>query len=138
MDGNNVFSFSITDVVKTIKEFMEQNSIPGETVDLLALHQSNILIMKTIAKKCKVDLEKLPIVIDKCGNTVSSSIPLAIASSLNACEERRNGYHIVASGYGLGLSWGVIDMVVGGNAAIGVNYTDFYFDDGHYEKGGNA
>lgn len=136
MDGNNVFSFSITDVVKTIKEFMEQNNILGEEVDLLALHQSNILIMKTIAKKCKVDLEKLPIVIDKCGNTVSSSIPLAIASSLIDCGEKKDSYHIVASGYGLGLSWGVIDVVVEGSAVIGMTYTDFYYDDGHYEDGG--
>ncbi len=137
MDGNNVFSFSITDVVKTIKEFMEKNGILGEDVDLLALHQSNILIMKTIAKKCKVDLERLPIVIDKCGNTSSSSIPLAIASALTDVDNKKDKYHIVASGYGLGLSWGAIDMVIDKTTEIGMTYTDYYYDDGHYEDGGN-
>lgn len=137
MDGNNVFSFSITDVVKTIKEFMEKNGILGEDVDLLALHQSNILIMKTIAKKCKVDLARLPIVIDKCGNTSSSSIPLAIASALTDVDNKKDKYHIVASGYGLGLSWGAIDMVIDKTTEIGMTYTDYYYDDGHYEDGGN-
>lgn len=133
MDGNNVFSFSITDVVRTIKEFMSDNSIEAEDVDMLVLHQANILIMNTIAKKCKVGPEKLPIVIDKCGNTASSSIPLAIADTL--CEKPQKGEtcRIVASGYGLGLSWGVIDLSLDKEMRTDILYTDYYYDDGHYE-----
>lgn len=134
MDGNNVFSFSITDVVKTIKEFMTQYNIEADTVDMLALHQSNVLIMKTITKKCKIDAEKMPLVIDRCGNTSSSSIPLAITMTLTEAQERKEQYRIVASGYGLGLSWGVVDMVLNGDMVTDMIYTDYYFDDGHYES----
>lgn len=133
MDGNNVFSFSITDVVKTIKEFMSDNGIEAENVDMLALHQSNILIMNTIAKKCKITPEKLPVVIDKCGNTVSSSIPLAIADTLVGKEHSNEVYRVVASGYGLGLSWGVVDLNLDKDMKSGILYTDYYYDDGHYE-----
>lgn len=133
MDGNNVFSFSITDVVKTIKEFMSDNGIEAENVDMLVLHQSNILIMKTIAKKCKIAPEKLPIVIDKCGNSVSSSIPLAIANALVGKEQSDEVCRVVASGYGLGLSWGVIDFNLDRDIKTGILYTDYYYDDGHYE-----
>ena len=133
MDGNNIFSFSITDVVRTIMEFMDKYNVEPEKVDILALHQSNILIMKTIAKRCKIPPENLPIVIDKCGNTVSSSIPLAIATALTGINNRKNQYKILASGYGLGLSWGVVEMMVDGNILTELVYTDYYYDDGHYE-----
>lgn len=134
MEGNNVFSFSITDVVKTIKEFIDQQNIDIEDVDMLALHQSNILIMKTIAKKCKISMEKLPVVINYHGNTVSSSIPLAITDTLSRENSRKDKYRIIASGYGLGLSWGVIEFVLDGNVKAEVLYTKYYFDDGYYEE----
>lgn len=133
MDGNNVFSFSITDVVKTIKEFMSQNEIEAEDVDILALHQSNILIMKTIAKKCKIVPEKLPIVIDRYGNTASSSIPLAIVDALGSRQAEKSVCRVVGCGYGLGLSWGVIDISLEKDMIADILHTDYYFDDGHYE-----
>lgn len=134
MDGNNVFSFSITDVVRTIKDFMSDNSIEAEDVDMLVLHQANILIMNTIAKKCKVGPEKLPIVIDKCGNTASSSIPLAIADTLYSKPQKGETCRIVASGYGLGLSWGVIDLSLDKEIKTDILNTDYYYDDGYYEE----
>ena len=134
MDGNNVFSFSITDVVKTIKEFIQINRINIEDIDMLALHQANILIMKTIAKKCKVGVEKLPIVIDRYGNTVSTSIPLAIVDTLVNSSCKKEVYKIIASGYGLGLSWGVVNLTLKHNVEAGMLYTNYYWDDGHYEE----
>lgn len=134
MDGNNVFSFSITDVVKTIREFMAQNAIDPETVDMLALHQSNVLIMKTIAKKCKIGLEKTPVVIDRYGNTSSSSIPLAVVDAIRTAAERKEAYSVIACGYGLGLSWGVVNMRLDGDVKTNLLYTDQYYDDGHYEE----
>lgn len=133
VDGNNVFSFSITDVVRTIKEFMSNNSIEAEDVDMLVLHQANILIVKTIAKRCKVGPDKLPIVIDKYGNTTSSCIPLAIADTLHSKLQKGETCKIVASGYGLGLSWGVIDLSLDKEIKTDILYTDYYYDDGHYE-----
>lgn len=134
MDGNNVFSFSITDVVKTIKEFISLNQINTEEIDMLALHQANILIMKTIAKKCKIEPEKLPIVIDRFGNTVSSSIPLAIVDTVIHSNTRKEAYKIIASGYGLGLSWGVVNLILSPDTEIGMLFTDYYWDDGYYEN----
>lgn len=133
LDGNNVFSFSITDVVKTIKEFMSDHNIEAEDVDILALHQSNILIMNTIAKKCKIASEKLPIIIDKCGNTSSSAIPIAIINALNSRPQEEEVCKVVASGYGTGLSWGVIDLDLDKDLKRDILYTDYYFEDGHYE-----
>lgn len=136
MDGNNVFSFSISDVVKTIKEFMVRCDIQLEDIDMLALHQANSLIMKNIAKKCKISLDKVPISIDHYGNTSSSSIPLAIVDSfLKDNAHKKEKYRVIASGYGLGLSWGVMSFVLESSMEIGRLYTKEYFDDGHYGEG---
>ncbi len=132
MEGNNVFSFSITDVVRTIKEFMRDKQISGEDLDLFVLHQANAMIMKNIAKRCKVPLEKVPLSIYEYGNTASSSIPLAIVDTLAECERRSR--KIVASGFGLGLSWGVVSFELGEDVYMAKILTKDYFDDGFYEE----
>ncbi len=133
MNGNNVFSFSITDVVKTIKGFMADNEVNPEDIDLLVLHQANAMIMKAIAKKCKVPQEKLPLAIYDYGNTVSSSIPLAIADAFEKQELREGQLKILASGFGLGLSWGVICFDLNSNIYTAKIKTAEFFDDGFYE-----
>lgn len=133
MNGNDVFSFAITDVVKAINAFMKDNDINPDDVDIWALHQANILILKTIAKKCKMDQEKLPIVIDRYGNTAGSSIPLALADRL-IHSERKDHIKVIACGYGIGLSWGVMDLVLDKDVVADIMLTDDYLNDGHYEE----
>lgn len=134
MEGNNVFSFSITDVVKTIKEFMDDRDIEDEKIDLFVLHQANAMIMKAIAKKCKIAQEKLPLSIYEYGNTVSSSIPLAIVDAFGKRAFPKEHIHILASGFGLGLSWGVIDFCINRETYIDKILTKDFFDDGFYEE----
>lgn len=133
MNGTNIFAFTISDVVNTINKFIERYHVNLEEVDMVALHQANLMIMKSIAKKCHFNMEKMPIVIDRYGNTTESSIPLIIADSLLKSGNRKEAYHIIASGYGIGLSWGVVEFVLDGNIEVGILYTNDYFDDGYYE-----
>lgn len=133
MNGTNVFAFSITDVVNAINEFIEQHHISKEEVDILALHQANLMIMNNIAKKCHFDMGKVPTVIERYGNTTESTIPLVIVDSLLNMENRKESYRIIASGYGVGLSWGVMEFVLDGDIEMGILYTNDYFDDGYYE-----
>lgn len=134
MEGNNVFSFSITDVVKTIKEFMSDGNITDEEIDLFVLHQANAMIMKAIAKKCRVAQEKMPLSIYEYGNTVSSSIPLAIVDAHEKRELTKEQIQVLASGFGLGLSWGVISFCIKKDAYIEKILTKEFFDDGFYEE----
>lgn len=134
MNGNNVFSFSITDVVRTIKDFMEQLQISPKDLDLFVLHQANAMIMKSIAKKCKISPEKVPLAIYQYGNTASSSIPLAIVDALEKQPLEKERIHVLASGFGLGLSWGVIRFFLDKDIYIGKIMTKNFFDDGFYEE----
>ncbi len=127
MEGMDVFAFSISDVPKTIKEFMEKTNLSFEDIDIFALHQANELIIKRIAKKLKAPMEKTPVIISKYGNSSSSSIPLVIADKVQKEGSKRR--HILMSGFGLGLSWGVADLVLPEDAYIAMIETNSYYDD---------
>ena len=59
LDGIGVFNFSITDVVETIKEFMDDERLDEDSVDYLILHQANKFMIDKIAKKLSFPREKV-------------------------------------------------------------------------------
>jgi 3-oxoacyl-[acyl-carrier-protein] synthase III len=111
MDGIEVFKFSATDVVKSIQQFMELEDLSVENIDYLVLHQANKFMTDKIARKLKFPPEKVPYSIKTYGNTSSASIPLTIVHNYNKikCKEK---IRCLLSGFGIGLSWGVADVVL--------------------------
>ncbi len=128
MEGIDVFAFSTIEIPKSIEEFMDKTRYQNEDFDLIALHQANTSIVQRIIKKCKFDKEKVPIVISRYGNTNSSSIPLTIADTLWTKVKRTN-LHILAVGFGIGLSWGVSDLYIRQEAVMEIIHVNSYYDD---------
>ena len=64
-------------------------------------HQANMYMLNLLRKKLEIDTEKFIIYMDKVGNTVSSTIPIALTESI----DNLNG-NVLLSGFGVGLSWG--------------------------------
>lgn len=113
MNGMEIFKFSATDVVKSISEFMDAERLCATEVDSLFLHQANGFMNEKIAKKLKFPDEKVPYTIGFYGNTGSASIPLTMAhhySTKGAGRKER----CVLSGFGVGLSWGVVTATLDG------------------------
>ena len=107
MDGMSVFSFGITVPPKSIKTLCDRCGVALENIDKLVLHQANMFMVKKIAKKLKVDNDKVPTCLKDYGNTTSASIPLTIVSQCNA--EYSNGkMKTIACSFGTGLSWGSV------------------------------
>lgn len=113
MNGMEIFKFSVTDVVKTIAEFMEAEGISVDGIDALFLHQANGFMNEKIARKLKFSDEKVPSTLEFYGNTGSASIPLTMAHhfSGNAALGRQR---CLLSGFGVGLSWGVVAATLDG------------------------
>jgi 3-oxoacyl-[acyl-carrier-protein] synthase-3 len=113
MNGMEIFKFSSTDVVKTLAGFMDARKLTAEDVSYLFLHQANGFMNDKIAKKLKFPNEKVPYTIGFYGNTGSASIPLTMAHHFS-----QNGsaasLPCLMSGFGVGLSWGVVSAVVNG------------------------
>ena len=68
-------------------------------------HQANHRIIKALAHKLKVPLEKVYINVDRYGNMSSASIPVALDEGVRKGILKK-GQRIVCVAFGAGLSWG--------------------------------
>ena len=109
MDGMSVFSFGISTPPKSIKKLCEYGNIDLSDIDKLVLHQANLFMVQKIAKKLKVESDRLPISLAEYGNVTSATIPLTIVSQC-ASDYSNGKMKTVACGFGTGLSWGSIYM----------------------------
>ena len=99
MKGREVFNFAAQNVPNSIKRTLEKEGIDLAQVDRFVLHQGSKYIVDTIAKRLDVS-DKAVFTSADYGNTVSSSIPIAL---MQGCEETDNV--VVVSGFGVGLAW---------------------------------
>lgn len=107
MDGMDVFNFTINEVPDLIKTEMFAAQLTSENVDYLVLHQANKFVLKQVAMMTGFPMEKVPICMDRFGNTSSASIPLTLCDLAG----RDHGVKkVVLSGFGVGLSWGTLIM----------------------------
>lgn len=104
MDGSEIFAFTLTHVPKLIKKVLAKNGLEQKDVDLFVLHQANKYMLDFLKKKCKIIDEKFYYCIENVGNTVSSSIPIAL---VEAIKERRvvEENNLLIAGFGVGYSW---------------------------------
>ena len=124
MKGMDVFSFGISTVPKSVKQLSEHFGIDYQDADYYVLHQANLKMNNMIAKKLKLNADKVPICMDYFGNTSSASIPLTMVTRLG--EKRRGKCKFVCCGFGVGLSWGTVafstkDMVLSKLVEVEVN-----------------
>lgn len=105
MNGLEVFNFTMREVPRDIKNILAYSETPIESLDYMVFHQANKFMIDFFSKKLKLPSEKVPLCLDKYGNTSSSSIPLTISSELHA-DLKNSRKKILMSGFGAGLSWG--------------------------------
>ena len=105
MNGKEVFKFATTCVPKVLREGLENAGVTPDDLDWVLLHQANIRIMETVAKKLGVPMEKVLTNLDEYGNTSAGSIPLCLNQAVKEGKVK-NGDLIAVAGFGAGLSWG--------------------------------
>lgn len=105
MNGPSVFTFSVNVTPGLIREILLQNHLSIKETDLFIFHQANRIILETILRKNKIPDEKAVICLENVGNTVSSTIPLALQQ---ASRQGRlvPGTKALLAAFGVGLSWG--------------------------------
>ncbi len=103
MDGGDIFQFTLTRVPKMVKQLLVKNDIAFGNVDLFVFHQANKYIMNFMRQKIGIEEDKFYYCLENVGNTVSSTIPIAL---YHAQQEGRLHGNILLAGFGVGLSWG--------------------------------
>ena len=79
----------------------------ADEIKYFVLHQANRRILELIAKRLKVDMDKIPMNLDHYGNTSSASIPILL-DELNKNNLLEAGDKLILSGFGGGLTWGAV------------------------------
>lgn len=110
MNGQEVFKFAVRKVPECIEELLNKTGVSKEDVDWFILHQANVRIIESAAKRLGVDVKKFPVNLEKCGNTSAASIPILL-DELNRNKIIKRGDKIVLSGFGGGLSWGASYLI---------------------------
>ena len=105
MNGQEIFLFTLSSVPKLISNTLEVNNILKDNIDLFILHQANRFMLESLKKKSKIEDYKFYVHLEDCGNTVSSTIPIAL---YHAKVENKFliGNHVLIAGFGVGYSWG--------------------------------
>ena len=113
MNGAGVFTFTQTDVPKSIMDLFEYAQMKLDDIDYFMFHQPNRFMLKKLAWKLGVPEEKMPNnIVEKFGNPSSASIPLNICYNIGD-SLRETKKKICMCGFGVGLSWGSVITDIG-------------------------
>ena len=107
MEGNEVFKIAVNKLSEVAEETLKDCDMTSEDIDWMIPHQANIRIIKAIAKKINLPLEKVIQTLDKHGNTSAASIPLALDVGVRDGRIKK-GDTLLFEGIGGGFSWGSI------------------------------
>jgi 3-oxoacyl-[acyl-carrier-protein] synthase-3 len=103
MNGSAIFEFSMTRIPQLFASMFDDD-FTLKDVDLFAFHQANKFMLDSLRRRIKLPVEKFISEFQHCGNTVSSSIPIALKVS----QEKgilTDGKTVVGIGFGVGYSW---------------------------------
>jgi len=103
MDGKAIFEFTAFVIPPLIGQVLEKNNLTIEDIDLYVFHQANEYMLQTVRKRCKIPEDKFFIFLKECGNTVSSTIPIALKEAQSQ-GRLKPGMKVLLAGFGVGLS----------------------------------
>jgi 3-oxoacyl-[acyl-carrier-protein] synthase-3 len=106
MNGSNVFNFTLSAVPELIKAIMLKADVAMEDIDFFVFHQANHYMLNVLRKVCKIDEEKFYVNMEDTGNTVSSTIPIALTRLLDDQNFTDRNGNVIIAGFGVGYSWG--------------------------------
>lgn len=104
MNGREVFKFAISVVPDSCAKILDRRYLRVDQIKYCVFHQANAYMLGEIKKKMGLTDEQMVIDMDKYGNTVSSTIPIAFKNLLDG-KKLAPGDNVLFCGFGVGLSW---------------------------------
>jgi 3-oxoacyl-[acyl-carrier-protein] synthase-3 len=105
MNGADIFSFTQNTVPSLVEKTLLKNNINKEEINQYIFHQANKYMLNFLRKKMRIPQDRFYYFMEKVGNTVSSSIPIALNEAMKD-KHVNNGDKVLLAGYGVGYSWG--------------------------------
>lgn len=104
MNGAEIFNFTLQVVPEMVNRLLQKCSLGDDAVDCYVFHQANRFMLDRLRAKLRIPVEKFFLYLDQCGNTVSSSIPIALENGL-LTGRLKAGQNVMVAGFGVGYSW---------------------------------
>jgi 3-oxoacyl-[acyl-carrier-protein] synthase III len=104
MDGPSLINFAVGAIPQLVKQILQAAALRREEIDLYVLHQATYKMLEQLREALQIPAEQMPILLENCGNTVSSTIPIAI-DQLRREGRLTAGMKNMLIGFGVGWSW---------------------------------
>ena len=105
MQGQEVYRFAVNKIPEVTQELLDQNGVNKDDVDFFIFHQANKRIIRSIASKLRVPIEKCFMDLEEYGNTSAASVAIAMADMRDK-GLLKPGMLAVSVGFGAGLTYG--------------------------------
>jgi 3-oxoacyl-[acyl-carrier-protein] synthase III len=109
MDGRELFRFAVTKLPKAARELLQETKTEASAIDYFLAHQANLRINEYIRDQLKVPKERMPMNIDRFGNTSAGTLPILI-DELHRAGTLKAGQLNMILALGAGLHWGTALM----------------------------
>jgi len=109
MNGGEIFNFTSEAIPVLVEQVLEKNGLIKDDINLFVFHQANKYMMNYLRKLIEIEQERFYFCLENVGNTVSSTIPIAL------CEAQKEGKltgNILLAGFGVGYSWGGVVLTI--------------------------
>jgi 3-oxoacyl-[acyl-carrier-protein] synthase-3 len=104
MNGPEIFNFTLNRVPSLVSTLLKKSSRDSAEIDYFVFHQANRFMLDHLRQKLQIPVERFCINMDGYGNTVSSTIPMALELAMRRSEIRA-GDLVMLVGFGVGYSW---------------------------------
>jgi len=104
MDGRWILAFVNSQVPKQVLQILRRNNLKIDNIDLFIFHQASKIALESLARNLRINPDKVFSNLKDVGNTVSSSIPIALKDAWSSGRVSR-GDKVLLCGFGVGLSW---------------------------------
>lgn len=107
MDGQEVYKFAVRQCPKCLIEALDKAGMTADDIDYFVLHQANVRIIESVAKRLKAPIEKFPMTLDYTGNMSAASVPVMLDQLVRGGGLKR-GDKVAMSAFGAGLTYGAV------------------------------
>jgi 3-oxoacyl-[acyl-carrier-protein] synthase III len=105
MNGKEVFKHAVQKISGVIEETLVATGYAAEEIDLFVPHQANARILDGIARKLKINHDRIMVTLGTHGNTSAASIPLALNTAFEQ-HKLKQGQLVLMEAMGGGFTWG--------------------------------
>lgn len=104
MNGPEIFAFTLRTVPGVVRRLLAEAHCKKDDVDLYVFHQANRFMLEAIRKAAGIDPAAFVNEMSETGNTVSSTIPIAL-KQMEQAGRLSDGARLMLIGFGVGYSW---------------------------------